>query len=338
VRIDVIIESFKSPDEVTKLGQLAEECGLGGVWVANNANGRDAFINFAPLAQQTSNISIGPIAVSPQELHPLKMAISLLTFNELSGGRAQIVVGGGGGTAEAMGQKPERQVRRMRECFEILEMASRGEKGSYDGELYPVTWMDTSWVTLDPPMYYAGANGPQMLRNAARHAPGIMVSDFVPDRIKWVHEQIDPILMERGQDIASYPLNNFWAWHVKDSHEAAYREARIYLCIRGTIYDDYIHDVVNEAEAKVVTENLGSFAKAFYNKDPEIKGVPDEIIDKIIDQGTSASTVDNIDREVERFKEFERAGLNQIALKVYEDPEKSIRLIGEHIVPALSPN
>lgn len=336
MRIDVIIESNKTPAEAARLGRLAEDNGLGAVWVANNANGRDAFVNFVELAQQTSKIAIGPIAVSPQELHPLKMAIALLTFNELSGGRGQIVVGGGGGTAEAMGKKPHRQVRAVRECLEILELAASGARSGYEGEIFPISWLDTSWITLDAPMVYAGANGPQMLRMSARHAPGIMVSDFVPKRIRWVHELIDPILEECGKPVDTYPLNNFWAWHVKESREEAHREARIWLCVRGTLYDDYIHDVCDEAEAKIVTDNLSSFTKAYYKKDPHIENVPDEIVDKIVEHGTSSSTIADIDREVERFREFERAGLNQIALKVYENPDKAIELIGKHIVPALS--
>ena len=114
------------------------------------------------------------------------------------------------------------------------------------------------------------------------------------------------------------------------------REARIWLCVRGTIYPDYIRDVVNEEEAQIVTKHISSFAKAYYKKDPEIFGVPDEIINKIVDRGTSASCLADIGREVERFREFERAGLSQIALKVYGDPEQAIKDIGKHIVPALS--
>ena len=94
--------------------------------------------------------------------------------------------------------------------------------------------------------------------------------------------------------------------------------------------------VVDDDEAKIVADNLGSFAKAFYSKTPEIKGVPDAIIDKIVDRGTSASCLADIDREVERFREFERAGLTEIALKVYGDPDKAIETIGKYIVPALS--
>jgi 5,10-methylenetetrahydromethanopterin reductase len=336
MRIDVILESHRSPEDFLRLGRLAEECGLGGVWIANNANGRDAFMSFAPLALQSRRVRMGPIAVSPFELHPYKMAVALLSLNELTHGRAQIVVGAGGGVAEAIGAKPKRILRAVRECVEILEAAAGGGTLTYDGEMFPITWLDTRWVTQSPPMVYVGANGPQMLRSAARHAPGIMVSDFVPGRVRWVRDTIDPVLEASGKDAATYPLNNFWAWHVKESEEEARNESRIWLCVRGTIYDDYIRDVVDDDEAKIVEANLGSFAKAFYSKTPEIEGVPDEIIDKIVDRGTSASCLDDIDREIERFREFERAGLTEIALKVYGDPDKAIETIGRYIVPALS--
>lgn len=336
MRIDVIIESDKPAEQFARLGHLAEDYGLGAIWVANNANGRDSFVNFTPFALQSRKIKMGPIAISPFELHPLKMAVSLLSFNEIANGRAQIVVGGGGGTAEAMQQQPKRMVRAMRECIEILNMAARGEAGQYAGDLYPINWLDTRWVTQPKPMIYAGANGPQMLKAAAGYADGIMVSDFTPARIRQVRTLIDPVLQQVGKQPATYPLNNFWAWHVKESAAEAQREARIWLCVRGTIYPDYIRDVVDESEAQIVLEHLSSFTKAYYRKTPEIEGVPEEIIMKIVKRGTSASCLDDIDTEIRRFQEFERAGLNEIALKVYGDPDAAIRAIGEHIVPALS--
>jgi 5,10-methylenetetrahydromethanopterin reductase len=336
MRIDVIIESDKSAEDFARLGKLAEDYGLGGIWVANNANGRDPFVNFTPFAMQSERIAMGPIAISPFELHPLKMAASLLSLNEIAKGRAQIVVGGGGGVAENLGHRPKRVIQPMREAIEILNMAARGEAGSYAGETYPIAWLDTRWVTQPPPMIYAGANGPRMLSAAAEYAAGIMASDFTPERIKWLRAIIDPILERREVHPATYPVNNFWAWHVKEDPAEANREARIWLCVRGTIYPDYIRDVCDEDEAQIVTEHISSFAKAYYKKSPDIEGVPDEIIDKIVARGTSASALDNIEAEVERFKEFERAGLNEIALKVYGEPEQAIRNIGELIVPALN--
>ncbi len=131
MRIDVILESNAAPEIVAELGTLAETCGLGGVWVSNMNDGRDPFINFVDLARSTERIRLGPIAVSPFELHPLKMAAALLTLNEVSTGRAQIVVGAGGGTATAMGVPQQRPVRAVRECVEILQAASTGKPLQY---------------------------------------------------------------------------------------------------------------------------------------------------------------------------------------------------------------
>lgn len=337
MRIDLIIESDKTAEDFTRLGHLAEDYGLGCVWVPNNANGRDPFVNFTPFALESSRIAMGPMAISPFELHPLKMGLSLLSLNEIAKGRAAIVVGGGGGVAENIHQRPKQVIQPMRECIEILNMMADGEAGSYEGEFFPVSWLDTRWVTQPRPMIYAGANGPKLVASAAEYADGIMVSDFVPQRLTWLHDIIDPTLDARGITPVDYPVNNFWAWHVKEDPAEAEREARIWLCVRGTLYDDYIHDVCDPDEAQIVTDNLGSFTRAYYKKSPEIEGVPDEIVDKIVAHGTSASSLENIDNEVRRFQEFERAGLNQISLKVYGNPETAIKNIGEHIVPALDP-
>ncbi len=332
MRFDVILYSDLSADDMVRYGRLAEECGLGGVWIANNFDTRDAFVNFVPLAMQTKRLRMGPIAVSPFELHPIKMAHSLLTLNEIAKGRAQIVIGGGGGTAENIGNKPRRMVRAVRECVEIIDVAITGEPCGYKGQIYEAGWIDTRWATQPPPMIYVGANGPQMLRSAARYADGIMVSDFGPERVRRVHETIDPLLVERGCDPATYPLNNFWAWHVQADQKEALREARIYLAVRGTIYPDYIGDILEEDDAAIVTSNLRAFLAAYQARSPVIEGVPEEILAKIVDQGVSASTIDNIGREVERMRAFRDAGLTEIALCIYSNPEQAIRLIGEHLV------
>jgi len=336
VRIDIILKPHRSGAEMARLGKLAESYGLGAVWVPNNILSLDPFVNFVPTAQQTKNIRMGPIAVSPFELHPLRLANLLLTLNEFAGGRAAIVLGGGGGTAQAMGAQPKRRVRALREAVEIIRQAASGRKGGYTGEVFPTAWLDASWVTAPPPTIYVGANGPKMLAMAARHADGIMLSDFVPERVKWSRGIIDPLLEQRGVSRAAFPLNNFWAWHVKPSREAAQSEARIFLAVRGTIWDPYIHDVVSPEEAQVVLSRSASFVRAFHRKTPEIDGVPDSIVEKIVAAGVSASPLAEIDREIERFRAFERAGLNEIALCLYDDPEASIRVIGERVVPAFT--
>ena len=335
MRIDVILESNAPPEELVKLGSLAEEYGLGGVWVSNMNDARDPFINFVDLGHKTANIRLGPIAVSPFELHPMKMAAALLTLNEAIGGRAQIVVGAGGGSATAMAANLERPVRAVRECVEILQAAASGKPVRYQGEIFTVHWYNPSWVSSRPPVIYVGANGPQMLRSAARYADGIMVSDFVPQHVKTARAIVDESLETSGRDPGSFRFSNFWAWHVKESAEAAAREARIWLAVRGTLYPDYINDVLDPDEAELVSGNINAFIKAYQAKSPDIEGIPDEILDKLVARATSASSIANLDVEIARLLEFKAAGLTEIALRVYDDPAASIRLLGERVMPAL---
>ena len=278
MRIDLILESNAAPDRIAALGRLAEHHGLGGVWMSSMLDARDPFLNFAELARTTASIRMGPIAVSPFELHPLKMATSLLTLNELSGGRAQIVVGGGGGTMTAMDIKPTRRVRAVREAIEILKLAGRGEMVNYEGELFRVRRYNPSWARSAPPVIYAGANRLQMQRMAARYADGIMLSDKIVAQVREARSVIDPILTKHGRDRAAFRLNNFWAWHVKESREEAEREARIWLALRGVLLKANHHYFMNEADMEVVEQKRGAFFDALRRRSPEIEGVPDRIV------------------------------------------------------------
>jgi alkanesulfonate monooxygenase SsuD/methylene tetrahydromethanopterin reductase-like flavin-dependent oxidoreductase (luciferase family) len=264
----------------------------------------------------------------------MKMTNLLLTLNEISQGRAQIAVGGGGGTIEAMGIKPVRMVRAVRECLELLRLGAAAKPASYAGELFSMNWFDTSWAKAPPPALMAAAGGPQMLKMAARFADGIMTSDFTPVRLRWAREIIDPVLAEAGRDRADFPLINFWAWHIKPSREEARREALKYLMARGTIWEPYIHDVVNAEEAAVVAKHYPAFVRA-YRKTSDIEGMPEEILTKILDRGVAAAATADIDREIEKLKELADAGATGVALCLYEDPADSIRIIGEHVIPAL---
>jgi alkanesulfonate monooxygenase SsuD/methylene tetrahydromethanopterin reductase-like flavin-dependent oxidoreductase (luciferase family) len=336
MRVDLIIQPHLSAAEFATLGELAESYGISGVWVSNHLDGRDPFVNFVPMAERTQQLRMGPTALSPFEEHPMQMAKLLMTLNEIANGRAHVAVGGGGGTIDSMGLKPVRMVRAVRECLEILHLAASGKRVSYQGKMFRMQGLNTSWAKAPPPMIYAAANGEQMLRMSARYADGIMTSDFTPGRLRWAQNIIDPVLKETGRDKAAepFPLINFWACHIKETREAAMAEARLYLMARGTIWEPYIHDVVSAGEAAEVARHYPAFVRA-YRKSSDIEGPPAELIDKIVERGVTACAASEIDGQIDRFKQMHAAGATGIALCLYNEPAYAIRVIGEHIVPAL---
>ena len=50
---------------------------------------------------------------------------------------------------------------------------------------------------------------------------------------------------------------------------------------------------------------------------------------------TDRKLTEPMDHEIERLIDFKKAGLTDIAIRIYKDPEASIRLIGERVIPAL---
>lgn len=339
MKFHIIAEANSTPERVAELAKLAEGYGIEGVWTSNMHDSRDPFVNFVEAARVTDRIKLGPVAVSPYELHPLKMANALLTLNEISGGRAQIGVGAGdGGTATAMGIKAERRVRAARECVEIVEAAASGKPVQYKGELYNVMYYHSSWVTQPPPDVFVCAGGPQMVASSAKYAQGIYLGDHLPHHVARVTETIKAEQAKIGRNDPNFRLLNFWAWHVKENQDDARAEARIWLAMRATPWPQfYHHDILEPEEMQVVYDNIMAINQAFYKRDPNITAVPMDILDRLVDQCSATSSLANIDHEIERIKKFEAAGLTDIVLRLYDKPEDAIRVIGERVMPAFKP-
>ena len=241
MKVHLILEANNQPERLAELAQMAESVGIEGIWTSNMHDGRDPFVNYVDAARATSKIRLGPVAVSPYELHPLKMGNALLTLNEIAEGRAQIgIAAGDGGTAMAMGFEAKRRLRAVRECNEIINAMATGEMVQYPGEMYEVKWYQASWVTQEAPMIYICAGGPQMLRSSARYGQGIYIGDHLPEHVATVRETINPEIAAHNPHKDDFRLINFWAWHVKDDQEEALAEARMWLAARITPLADLL--------------------------------------------------------------------------------------------------
>lgn len=335
MNIDIILGEFVSPAEAAELGALAERYGLRAVWSTNYADSRDPFLNLAMLARSSSTIKMGPLAVSALELHPIKMANALLTLNELSDGRAIIAVGGGGAVLQGMGQKRARLAKSARECVEILKLAATGERANYAGDMYQMVGYQAAWAAVPtPPLIYVAAGKPLMIRMATELADGMMSSDLTPAMIRETVPLVHEGLAAFARPAENFSINNFWAWHIKEDKQAAIDEARQELMLRGMLRRRYTEPFLDEDECELVESRVGAFMRAFMQKTPVIEGVPDRIIDTLIDNLSSTGDLGDLDREIERFKEFETAGLTEIALRVHGEPAAAIKIIGEQVAPA----
>ncbi|MFQ5634788.1 MAG: LLM class flavin-dependent oxidoreductase [Gammaproteobacteria bacterium] len=359
--IDIILEPDVSPQQMAELAVTAETMGIRAIWSSNYHQDWDCFLALAPAATATSQIILGALAVSPWELHPLKMANALLSLNEMSNGRAMIGISGGGGVLGATGWRirrdgptwpikdevkgqryPERRVRGVRECIEVLNIARSGSLAySYDGETFQVTRpFQMKYAQADAgPLIYGCCSGPMMIRMGARYADGIQLSDYTVDMMPAAMEKTRAGLAKRTRPAADFRVGNFWAFHIKEDREASMYEARRELIWRGAIAAKYEHEIAphvdGDDKVRNVIDNWDNFFKAFWTRSGKIDGVPEETVNKLIAGMSSAGDFDALDAQIERYRAFRDSGLTELSLRLFDDPMDGLRIIGEHVLPAL---
>ena len=334
--IDIILEPDVSPGEIKELGLLAESLGLNRIWAQNYAAARDAFMSLMPLAIASDRIKLGVMVVSPWEMHPLKMANSLLTLNEFSKGRAALTVGGGGEWNGVIGIEVERRVRAVREAVELLKAACCDRQvPDYKGEMFSGRGFRADWATDEPPLIYAGAGKEQMIRMSVRKADGMVLSDAVPSFTTEAMAMVHNTLPSREPSLGPFVSSNFWAWHVKEDRAAALKEAKRELIIRSWLDRGHISSFMSEEDCDFIDANKWSFIQAYRDRSGDIKNVPERIINELLEGITSTGDLTELDKHIERLLEFKTAGLDELALRLHDDPADSIRVIGKNVAPAL---
>ncbi len=337
--VDLILEPDLNPSQITELGLAAEKYGIRAIWTSNYFAHWDPFLSLAKLAESTSRIRMGALAVSPFEMHPLKIANALLTLNEISGGRAQVAVGAGEGNLDAMDlKKPKKVVLAIREAIEIVRLAARGGlKRGYKGEIYNVNLPCAyDWLQATPPTVYGTAYRPMMMRMEGRIADGVFVGCTPPEIVEPAMENVRTGIQRRDTPAEDFRVNTFWGWHIKADRDAAFRESRRELPWRARKLDPELTKLyLDDDEVKIVTDNFQNYVDAYFSHADEVKGVPQEISNKLAVGLTSTGGLEDLDREIARFEKFGRAGLTEIALRLHADPMDALKIIGEKVVPRL---
>jgi alkanesulfonate monooxygenase SsuD/methylene tetrahydromethanopterin reductase-like flavin-dependent oxidoreductase (luciferase family) len=333
MELDIALESKVGPEAFRELGLLAEQYGFRTIWAQNYARAPDAFMTAVPLALASKTIRVGVAVVCPHEMHPLKIANELLTLNEYAGGRASVVLTSGGEWPGVLKQKSG-EIARTREALEIINAALGDAVVNYAGNIYNVQGFSTAWTTQPPPVLYAGAHGPKMMRMATELVDAVMLSDVQPPLFDWALTVLRKTQVGKKRD-SGFSLSNFVAWHVKEDREVSMWEARRELIIRGWLDRDWIAPYLSPEDADWVAANPWPFLKAFRERTGDIEGVPAHISNALVEGLTLSGDLSDIDRHIERLRAFEAAGFTEIVLGLQDDPAESIRLIGEQVLPTL---
>ena len=336
MKIDIVLEAGLPAAQVEALAVQAETIGINTLWVASFPSRRDPVPALALASRATHRIRLASLPVSPYEVHPLRIADQLLTLNELSNGRAGILVGGlGHSVSRVTGLEPKRRITAVRDTLTILKRLTPNQSVQYRGGMFSLTDYRAEWATQQPPFVYAGATFEKMLAMAAAIADGTMLSDAPLGRMADINGWIKAGLTSGGRQRQEFRVNNFMAWHVKKDKLAAVAEARRELVWRGFLLPWFTETFLDPATAKAVEAAKPAFLKAFFSRSATIEGVPEAVIEQLVDHLTLTGDISEIGAIAGKINAMATAGLDEVALRLHDDPAEGLRIIGEYLLPAL---
>ena len=163
--------------DLVGLARIAENLGCCRCWVYDEGLAtRDVYVAMTAVALATSTIRVGTGITNPYSRHPGTTASAIATVDELSGQRAFVGIGAGGGmTLGPMGIERRRPVAAVEAMVGALRGLYAGEEVDVESEGFGFRSARLDYGRADTEIFLAG-RGPRMTDLGGRLADGFVLS------------------------------------------------------------------------------------------------------------------------------------------------------------------
>lgn len=185
------------PQATGAFAKKVEDAGFDFMWVPDTpllaGRWRDVYMHLTCAALETKKLRLGPGVTNPITRHPVTVGSAIVTLDEVSEGRAELVVGTGYSSAYIIGRKAA-TLKLMRESTALW-------KGIFSGER---TQLGGSEIELEPPHpdlpVYLAASGPKSLQLAGEVADGVLIMVGAdPGCVQWALEHVEAGMARAGR-------------------------------------------------------------------------------------------------------------------------------------------
>ncbi|WP_173035839.1 LLM class flavin-dependent oxidoreductase [Phytohabitans flavus] len=320
--------------ELASRAREYETLGFDDVWVPDERLLRNVYVSLATIANATTRIGLGPAVTNPYTRHPAHTAAAIATIDELSGGRATLAYGAGGGL-DAYGVKRTNPVRTLREAVQIAHMLFQGETVTYEGEAFALRATQLDFAPLRPIPVYLAARGPKILQLAGEVADGAIIGGFAePGGLKYALDMVGRGIERAGRRAADVDIMS-WLYVSVDDDPAAARTAVSKIVLASLITSRPILDRIGIKLPTSLRDHLDARGWRYPTKTPEeaARLLPDHIVDAFAVHGTPESVR-------ERLRVIHACGIDHVSFVLFPVAGTSTaglaRRIAQDVVSPLS--
>jgi 5,10-methylenetetrahydromethanopterin reductase len=290
--------------KMIQLAKLSERLGFSHIWVGDShLIWREAYVNMAATALNTSKAKIGTGVTNPLTRHPSVVASAYATLEELAPGRFIVGIGLGDSSVETMGMKPAKLAYFERSVADMRALLAGEEVSLETGKIH------IKHPTKKRVPFYVAASGPKMLDLAGRIADGIIILvGIAPEYLAQAKERIQAGAKAVGKNLKDIDLVLWVPCAVSDKLPA--KDA-----VKAHVARVVAHPlpyVLDEREQKVLEEIRRTY-DYFHHMEQEANHaevIPDWLVDKFAIAGTVSECRAKV-------KEIRKSGIDQIAIIPY---------------------
>jgi 5,10-methylenetetrahydromethanopterin reductase len=174
--LGISIDGRAPLSSIAAQARAAEAGGASTLWIACHLFLRDPVTTAALALGATKRIKIALMAMSPYSTHPVYIAMTAASLDELYPGRVILCVGAGApADLKAAGIDPPRPLVAISETVKICRQLFAGEMADFQGQMFKVAGRRLANGGRPIPIILA-ASRPNMLKLAGRQSDGVLIS------------------------------------------------------------------------------------------------------------------------------------------------------------------
>ena len=282
---------------------VAEERELETVWIPEMIR-RDSISILGAISAKTSRIQIAPGILNVYSRTPALIAMTLLTLQELSGGR--LVAGLSSGNPdyirEIHGMKYSDNIQRLRETIAIVRETLSSENISYSGKIFTIKRWAPKFSNIQPFPIYVGAHNPKLLEFVGEAGDGVILNLVSPHNVSTARRIIQDSEEKHGRRKGSVDISSILMIAIDVDPAVAEKRVRrqvaFYLARSRQIRKRFLNSKF--------AEEISKTEKALIN------GRQDDIASELSREFVNEIAVFGNKRDVEqRLLEYEKSGLDQ---------------------------
>lgn len=317
------------PQELIETVKLAEGLGFDQFWYANHKLDRDMTVGLTLAAVHSQRLSLGTFVADPYVIHPAMTAAALATLDELSGGRAVLVLGAGMMGFRALGVERRKPLKAIEEAIHVMRRLWAGETVTFAGEVVRVKEACLGFPARPDLPILIATRGDRMLRLAGRLADGAMISTYAtPVGVRHALSQVAQGAQEAGRSPEEVQVVLRVDTCINDDVPTA--RAAVKPIIAGSLSSSYPDQAFVEAVDLTLPPELEAIIRT--GDEERIWAAASLVPDEFVEHFAWAGTAEQVAAQVARVVDL---GISQVT--ILPNPRQAVtptlRAFAEEVIP-----